>query len=217
MKKFELIVGLIAILGILLQIRNIPGSSALSGLALMILTMFYYVFSFALFNGIRLRNIFKKVSYKDTNAKRIIGAIGFGWCISSIILGGLYKLQLWTGADMYLRTGLGAIGLILLITTIFYFRNRAEYYKRIFKKIVTYGGLGLILYLIPPTTFLDIYYGNNHNYTEHHDFEEHYKRVLAEPYNLELRKQLEQMRIELEQMKFEKWLQERNEENNGNK
>jgi len=208
MKKFELIIGLVAIFGIFLKILLIPGGGILAGLACTILSVFYYVFSFALFNDIKLRNIFKKVSYKDTNAKRIVGAIGLGWGISAIILGGLFKLQLWAGADINLLTGLVTTGLILLIATIFYFRNKADYYKRIFKKIVIYGGLGLILYLTPTTTFLNIYYGNNPDYTEHPDFEKHYKKVLAEPYNLELREQLEQMRKELEQMKFEKWRQE---------
>ena len=208
MKKFELIVGIIAIFGILLKIFLIPGGGILMVLACAILSVFYYVFSFALFNDIKLRNIFKKVSYKDTNAKRIVGAIGLGWGISTIIFGGIFKLQLWAGANINLLTGLVTTGLILLIATIFYFRNRADYYKRIFKKIAIYGGLGLILYLTPTTTFLNIYYENNPEYTEHPGFEEHYKKVLAEPDNLELREELEQMRKELEQMKFEKWQQE---------
>ena len=106
MKKFELIVGLIAIFGIFLQIHHMPGSSALTGLALMVLLIFYYVLSFALFNGIKLRDIFKKVSYKDTNVKRIIGAIGLGFALSTIITGGLFKLQFWAGANIYLHIGL---------------------------------------------------------------------------------------------------------------
>lgn len=214
MKKFELVVGIIAILGIFLKIVfHLPGSSILIVLALGILSMFYYVFSFALFNGIRMRDIFGKTSYKDTNAKRIIVAVGLGWAISLIVIGGLFKLQFWEGADMQLLIGLVNIGLILVIATIFYFRNKADYYKKIFKRIVIYGALGLVLYLTPTTTFLNLHYANNHEYTEHPDFEEHYKKMLAEPDNLELREQLEQMRIELHQMKFEKWLQEQNGEN----
>jgi pyruvate-formate lyase-activating enzyme len=41
----------------------------------------------------------------------------------------------------------------------------------------------------------------------------HFKKVLAEPDNLELREQLEQMKTEVEKMKDEKWLQEQNDEN----
>jgi len=213
MKKFEIIVGVIAIIGISLKIIHIPGGSILTGLALMTLSIFYYVFSFAFFNGIKLRNILKKVSYKDTNAKRIVGAIGVGWCISLIIIGGNCKLQLWPGAVILLLTGLLFTGIILLIAIFFYFRSKAEYYKRIFKRFLIYGGLGLILHLIPATSFLKIYYSNDPYYTEHPDFEKHFKKMLADPYNSELQQKLIQMGRELEQMKYEKWLQERNDAN----
>ena len=190
MKKFEFIVGLFAILGIILKVFHVPGGSILAALVFSTLSMFYYVFSFALFNGIRLRDIFKKVSYKDTNAKRIIGAVGLGWAISVIIIGVLFKLQFWAGADFQLLTGLVTIGVILLIAIIFYFRSKAEYYKRIFKRIAIYGGLGLMLYLTPSSVFVDIYYRNNPDYAEL------FKKVLASPDNLELREQLEQMKTE---------------------
>ena len=213
MKKLEIIVGVIVIFGISLKIFNIPGGSMLMVLALMTLSIFYFVFGFAFLNGIKLRNIFKKESYKDTNAKKIIGAIGFGWGISLIIIGGNCKLQLWPGSIILLLTGLLFTGIIVLIANFFYFRNNAEYYKRIFKRFLIYGGLGLILHLIPATTVLNLHYGNNPYYTEHPDFEEHYKKMLADPYNSELRDELFQMGRELEQMKYEKWLQEHNDEN----
>jgi len=208
MKKLEIIVGIIVIIGISLKIFNIPGGTSLMVWALLPLSIFYFVFSFAFFNGIKLRNIFKKASYKDTNAKKIIGAIGFGWGISLIIIGGNCKLQLWPGAVILFLTGLLFTGIILLIATFFYFRSKTEYYKKIFKRFLIYGGLGLILNLIPAKTILNLHYGNNPYYTEHPDFEEHYKKMLADPYNSELQDKLFQMGRELEQMKYEKWLQE---------
>ena len=166
MRKFEIIVGLTAIFGIILKILHLPGSSMLIVLAFSTLSMFYYLFSFALFNGIRLRDIFKKESYKGTNAKRIVGAIGLGWAISVIIMGSLFKLQFWAGASMQLMTGLVTLGVILLIATIFYFRNKAEYYKRVFKRISIYGAFALVLYLTPTTVLIDIYHRNNPDYAE---------------------------------------------------
>ena len=188
MKKIEFITGLIALLGIFLRIIHLDGGSILIVLAFSTLSMFYYVFSFALFNDIKLRDVFKKASYKDTNAKRIIGAIGFGWTLSVIVIGGLFKLQFWAGANIQLLAGLATMGVILLIATIFYFRSKADYYKRIFKRIIIYGGLGIILFCTPTSTFVDIYYRNNPDYAEL------YKKVLTAPDNLELREQLEQMK-----------------------
>jgi hypothetical protein len=63
-------------------------------------------------------------------------------------MGGLFKLQFWAGANMQLLAGLVTIGLILLIATIFYLRSKSEYYKRVFKRIAIYGGLGLVLFCI---------------------------------------------------------------------
>jgi hypothetical protein len=191
MKKFELIVGFIAILGIFLKILHIQGSELLIVLSFSALSTFYYVFSFAFFNGIRLQNIFKKESYKDTNAKRIIGAVGLGISLSTIIMGGLFKLLFWAGANMQLMTGLVILGIILPVATIFYFRNKEEYYKRIFKRIVIYGGIGLFLFLMPSSALVDIYYRN------YPDYAELYKKVLDSPKDLELREQLYQKRTEL--------------------
>lgn len=80
MKKFELIVVLLVLLAIILKLLHITGSGILTVLTFSTLSIFYYL-SFALFNGIRLRDIFKNAAYKDTNAKRIIGAIGLGFVL----------------------------------------------------------------------------------------------------------------------------------------
>ena len=161
MKKIELIVGLIAVLSVFLKVFHITGGIILLASAFYTLSTVYYVFGFALFNNIRLRDIFKKASYKDTTVKRIIGAVGLGWAISAIISGGLFKLQLWPGAGILLPTGLVSIGIILIIAIIFYFRSKADYYKGIFKRIAIYAVLGLVFYLTPNSTLVDIYYRYN--------------------------------------------------------
>jgi len=63
MKKIELIVGFASILAIILKIIHLPGSSILLTLTFGMLSIFYYLFSFALFNDIRLRDIFKLILY----------------------------------------------------------------------------------------------------------------------------------------------------------
>ena len=187
MKKFEKVIGIIAVFAIILKFIPISGSSILTTLTLSILTLFYYVFSFAFFNDIPLKGIFKKSSYKSS--KRIVGAIGVGFALSSIILGITFKLQFWPGAIMHFKVGLVTLGIILLIAIIYYSRTKAEYYIRIFKRIAIYGSFGLILYLTPATTLADIYYRNNPEYAEL------FKQVLADPNNEQLREQLEQMRV----------------------
>ena len=85
-----------------------------------------------------------------------------------------------------------------LPSAIFYFRSKADYYKRVFKRIAIYGGLGLVLYLTPTATIVDIYYGDNPDYAEL------YKKVLTDPENIELQEQLDQMREEILEKELEK-------------
>lgn len=183
--------GVLAVLGIILMFLHISGSAVSSVFILSILGLFYFIFSFALFNGIRLRDAFKSESYQDTNLLKIIGAILLGISISLVIFGIQFKLLFWQGANEQLLIGLLPIGLILIVAVIFYFRDKTEFYNRIFKRIAIYGGLGLLLYLTPTSTLVDIYYRDNP------DFAELFNKVLEDPENEELRKQLNQMREEI--------------------
>jgi len=153
--------------------------------------MFYFAFSFALLNDIKLRNIFNAESYKNTNPKRIVGAVGLGLSISALISGGLFKLQFWPGANLNLITGLIAMGSILMVAAFFYFRTKADFYKGVFKRIAIYGVFGLALLLTSSSTLVDIYHRDNPKYAEL------YKKVIANPDDMELRKQLEQMQEEM--------------------
>jgi hypothetical protein len=75
MKKFELIFVVLGLVSILLNLFLIPFANLFMLLSLSILSVFYLYFSFAFFNGIQLRNIFKKVAYTDVSALRIVGAL----------------------------------------------------------------------------------------------------------------------------------------------
>lgn len=191
MRKFELTIGILVLISTILVFLQLLGSTLLAVLTFSILSLFYYL-SFALFNNIRFRDIFKSGAYKNTNAKRIIGAVGLGFALSAIIMGALFKIQIWPGGTFQLQIGLIVTGIILIVATLFYLRtNKKEYYTRIFKRIAIVGGLGLILYLVPTNTLVDLYYGDNPDYADL------YKKVLAAPDNHELREQLENKRQEI--------------------
>tara|TARA_R110002072_G_scaffold74671_8_gene176673 strand:- start:443 stop:634 length:192 start_codon:yes stop_codon:yes gene_type:complete len=63
MKKIELICGGLAIISVVGGLFLIPGSSALLFIAMIILSCFYFFFSFALFNEIAIVKILSKGSY----------------------------------------------------------------------------------------------------------------------------------------------------------
>ncbi len=161
MKKLEFLLGLTAVLAILLKLKlllQLSGDSALVFCALTALSFFYFVFSFALFNDIRLRDIFKKTSYLHTNAKRIIGAIVLGVTISIITIGALFKLLMLAGAAEMTLIGLMAMIIISIMAILFYFRSRASYYVNVLKRITIYSALALILLFTPNATLIGMYY-----------------------------------------------------------
>ncbi len=71
MKRTELILAIIAIIGIILKILHLPGATMLLTLSFTFLSILYYIFSFALFNNLELKNIFKKKPTKVLNHKKL--------------------------------------------------------------------------------------------------------------------------------------------------
>jgi len=197
MKKIELALGLIAVFGFILKLLHLPGGAFLNVVSLTTLSMFYMLFGFALFNGIRFRDIAKKGPYQDTNSKRIIGATGLGFALALVINGAAFKLLFLPGAKVQLMLGLAMVGIILPVAIFFYRRNKAEFYIRAFKRMAICGGLGLLLFSTPSATLVDIYYGDKPEYAEL------YKKVLADPKNRELQEQLRQMDEEMERQEFQ--------------
>jgi hypothetical protein len=162
MKKFEIILGLTALVGIVLRLLDIAGGGPITVISLSTLATFYWALSFALFNGIRARDIFKKSSYSHTTAKRIVVAIGLGFILSNVVIGSMFKIQVWPGSDPLLKTGLAILGLILVVLLSRYFRNKTDlhlkaFHVRAIKRIVICGSLGLIIFLIPTSTFMDAF------------------------------------------------------------
>ena len=144
MKKFELALGGLAIVALILKFTGIVGAGLLMALVFMSLSLFYYL-SFALINNISLNKIFKKESYSSTTPLRVIGAVLLGFAISPIILGTLFIVQEWPGGVNQLIIGLFALILIAIVA--FIKRDKSEYYKLVFERIVIFGGLGVLAYM----------------------------------------------------------------------
>lgn len=150
----------------------IPGTSIILILSLSALSLLYY-FGFALFNDIRLREIFKKTSYDKTTPKKIIGAVAFGFALAAIAMGVLFKVELWPGGDNQLKIGLITMVVLIIIALIFNKGQKSTYFRRLYFRGIIFGVFGLIMLIIPHTTLIDIYF---------HDKPE-YSKLLKEYYN----------------------------------
>ena len=180
MKKAEIIFATLSIIALVLKLLLVPGSGILSVLSISILSVIYMYLSFALFNGIRGKNIFKKDSYAAISRMRIIGAIGAGLALSITTIGLLFKIQSWPGASFNLGIGLLSLFIVAVIGIIRYRQYKSEYYTKIFKRVAVVGGLGLIFFFIPNTTWIEIKFRNHPAYVDA------LKKAMADPHNQEL-------------------------------
>lgn len=191
MKKLEVITGIIATLGIILKLINIVGASILIVLSLTTLSVLYCFFGLLIFNNIKLRDAFKKISYEHTNSNKISGAIGIGWACSIILIGMLYKLQMWPKANIYLISGLIIMVFIMVIGALFYTRSEVGYYETILKRAVIILSVGFALFLIPTTSLVDIYYRDNIAYRDA------YKKAIKNPGNAQALAEVEKLKLEM--------------------
>ncbi len=185
MKKAEIILAILAILALIFNLNFVPGASALTVLSLSSLAVLYMYFSFALFNDVRLRNIFKKGTFTEINKMRTFGAAGAGIALAITIIGIMFKIQLWPGAELQLRMGLLALAFVTAIGLFKYLKEKSPFYLRVFKRAAVVGGLGLTLMFSSETAWLEIRYRN------HPEYVEAVKKALAEPDNKELWEKVE--------------------------
>lgn len=102
----------------------------------------YMLCSFALLNGIRLRNAFKKDSYEGISVWAIIGAAGAGFSLSAVSIGVLFKIMRWPGADINIYTGLTFSAIILLTALVRIAMKKTFAYKGIVIRAFSWIAVG---------------------------------------------------------------------------
>ncbi|MFY0672595.1 MAG: hypothetical protein JXQ87_04295 [Bacteroidia bacterium] len=143
MKILELILAVLSALGIILKMFLVPGSSAIITFTLSTLSLLYLILGF---------NIFNNYSFKPGNAKKSFFGVILGILISSGVLGLLFKVMIWPGAQVVMQSGfLGfALYLLLIIT------DKEKYYKNK-SNIVRLGVIATVCigaYLLPNDEYI---------------------------------------------------------------
>lgn len=166
MKKTELILVAIFILGLVFMAFCFPGDSLLMIIGAGLLACLYTFFGFALLNDIRFRNIFKKESYKGISTMRMIGAIGAGLSLAVALEGILFKLMFWPGAGLMIIDGIAFLVIILAIAAIRYFKSKAAFYPNVFKRSIIIGAVAVFLYILPAETLANFRHRDNPEYAK---------------------------------------------------
>jgi len=144
MKKTEKIIAIIAILAFTLKFSGIPGANILLIISFASLSILYFPFGVALFNGINLKDIFKKESYQGLSVLRIIGSFGVGNALSTLSYGIQFKLLHWPNGITYLVTGLILVIIALLFAGYKYFESKNNFYVSILIRLVAFVIIGFL-------------------------------------------------------------------------
>tara|TARA_R110002072_G_scaffold161119_1_gene312590 strand:- start:114 stop:695 length:582 start_codon:yes stop_codon:yes gene_type:complete len=185
MKKAESIFSVFILLGIILKLFDVPGNSIILILSFSSLAVIYFNFGFLFFNDIRLRDIFKRESYKKVTAKRTVGAIATGIALSLILIGILFKIEIWPGSSNIIKPGLFLLSIIIIITLVLRKDRKSRFYKKIYTRTLIIGLFGIIAYLIPFDLLIDLYYDDKPEVAEI------MKEVMKDPYNEENQEELD--------------------------
>ena len=146
MKKAEIILAILALIGILLSVLHIPGGNILTVLTMTILSMVYFCLSFALLNGLGFRGMIKNDNYKAISALRMVGAVLSGIVFSIAIIGILFRWMMWPGAGAMLLVSIPGFLIMLIIVLIKYFTKKELFYRNMLIRIVIIGIPLLILF-----------------------------------------------------------------------
>jgi len=185
MKILERILAIGIVVALVLKFSLIPGGDIIAFSMMLVLACLYYPLGFLFFNQIRLRDIFRKVAYQDVTALRIILAIVTGLGLSTIVVGSLYKLLNYAGADAMLLIGLIVTVVVLVISLTFFLKNKDTNSKFILWRVSVIGVIGIVLLLTSELSIVKFQYRN------HPDYITAYTNYLANPGNEELYKKVE--------------------------
>jgi len=113
-----------------------------------VLSIFYFALGPFYFNGIALRDIFRKSAYAHTSFLRFIGAFWAGSTLGTLVVSALFSLLNYTGGrELFL---IGALsGLVILIVSLIRYRKAKDpFYRGIVIRLTLFMVLNMAMLLI---------------------------------------------------------------------
>ncbi|HCW06493.1 MAG TPA: hypothetical protein DGG95_03900 [Cytophagales bacterium] len=189
MKLIERIILLVFFLAILLKAGLFRGTRASLEISTLLLSMLYFYFGFALFNGIGFRAMFKKSSYAGVSVGKISGAIALGLALSSVLIGILFKLMFWPGAnEMIMIGGTGLLIILLVASVVMVIKKKSldSFYKGIFLRGSVALIFALVFFFTSQKSLIRFFHRDNPT------FAELMIKAMGNPQDEELQRQLEE-------------------------
>lgn len=161
MRKFERILWVLLLLAILGKLVPVPFNGVVITVAVLSLSVLYFLFGFAVFSKIGFRNIFKKNSYEHLKFVDILLCVLTGMAFQSLTSGMLFQLQYWPGANVMAFAGLVTTLPFLIVATIMLRTQNRYVYLGMLKRGLPLFSLTMFLYLTPVEKKLKIFKVNH--------------------------------------------------------
>jgi len=150
------------IFGLILKEFTLPGADLLLLFSAAIASMFYYVMGFFLINDINIKDVLKRETTQNLKPIFILGPIIAGWDFSLIILGILFKIMLFPGADNLLFSGLILLTILTIASHFFVKKKHPEIFKRFFFRASIFVFGAVIFTIITYDNIIDHRYQADH-------------------------------------------------------
>lgn len=143
MKIAERILIGIGLFGIALKLLHWPGGNIALILSISLLTIFYFIASYFLYNPTRVL-IVDGNSYKTTSSKRVLLAVVTGMSMPVALIGILFRLMHWPGASVMLLIGCLTIAPIAILSLVFFLNREDDFFKQIAIRTIVVAVLSAI-------------------------------------------------------------------------
>jgi hypothetical protein len=144
MKKFEIVLGIMFMVGLTMRLTNLPGGGLFLGVSLILLSLIYLLFSYFIF-------LPKSVPGSENGKNKvftIILILIFGWIFSAGLLGILIRIQSYFVDSKLLENALILLFPLLVFTAFLFYKHKLLIYKHVLIRGVIIFGFGLISYVI---------------------------------------------------------------------
>lgn len=159
MLKAEKILISIVLIALVMRYTGTGGGVVLLITGMSALAVFYYLAPL-LFNGIRLRSTFKSGSFDGVPLAAFIAAFLAGGGLAVTLLGVLFKLQFWPGAERLLYAGIGLTAVSSLAAYLISRKYGIGLWRRAAARVLPALCAGLLLLLISSETLADLTYSD---------------------------------------------------------
>ena len=156
MKKLEKILIVLSLIGIAMKLVPVAGGATITVFGILLLALLYILFGFALFNGIRFRDIFKKRAYTGVKTSHILMSAFCGICLFFLLMGIMFKIQAWLGAAIELFSSSVLTTILFIACLIWYLSSPQQFLKNIFYRAVPLLVIALALYVTPSEKLVHI-------------------------------------------------------------